>query len=96
MTTTNTTQPLTTGAFQKAVCGLYDQINNPRVKRGDGTVVIKESYFYTFGKTAQDWADKVKANCEANGLKVEVTAENHHADWPKSSYWFAIVKQVTE
>ena len=77
--------------FQKQVKARFDQINNPMVARKDGSVVVKESYFYTCGKTAEDWAQVVKERCEKAGLKVNVRGENHYADWPKSSYWWAVV-----
>jgi hypothetical protein len=78
--------------FQKSVMAQYDQINNPRTAKADGSVEVKESYFYTFGKSAEDWAEKVQAELRAAGIKCMVTAEDRFANWPKTSYWVAIVR----
>lgn len=91
MTTTKETR-----AFQNAVIGQFDQINNPRIKRGDGSVVIKESFYYRMGRSAESWAEQVKARLEAAGIKANVRGEEHDATYPKTAYWHAIVTPAAE
>ncbi|NLE58690.1 MAG: hypothetical protein GX616_10040 [Planctomycetes bacterium] len=57
----------------------------------DGAVEVRRSYFYTFGETAEDWAVKVAAELKAAGIAAQVDARNEFAQWPKQSYWCAIV-----
>lgn len=81
-------------SFKAQVMGQFDQINNPRVARKDGSVVIKESYFYTFGKTAEDWAERVRERLAAAGIQANVRAEDHPAR--DISYWWAIVTPAAQ
>ena len=64
------------------------------VCKADGSIEVKRGYFYTHGYSAEKWAEKVKTELESAGLKV--TPVNHRDDWrewPKDSYFVAIVKE---
>jgi len=56
-----------------------------------GDVEVRRSYFYTFGESAEGWAARVDAALQAAGIRARVTARDEFAQWPKQSYWCAIV-----
>lgn len=62
--------------------------------KSDGSVEVKRSYFYRHGMTAYKWAEKVQVELEKNGLKVNVSNEDRYNDWPKDSYFVAIVREA--
>ena len=72
----------------KAECG-----DIPITCRKDGSIVIKKSYFYRTG-TSQGWADEVAGYIKNAGLSAKVIGEDHWANWPKTSYFFAIVTEI--
>lgn len=62
--------------------------------RKDGTVLVRRSYFYTHGNTAEKWADKVSADLAAAGIAHNATGRDDYANWPKTSYFTAIISPV--
>lgn len=81
--------------FQKSVKNaLASQSNvNPDyvTARKDGTVIAKRGYFYTFGTTAESWAEKVAAEMTAAGVSAHVYGQDAWAAWPKTSYFVAVI-----
>lgn len=64
------------------------------VCRQDGSIEVKSHYFYRHGQDAQGWAEKVKNELEANGLKVNAKGRDDWAAWPKDSYFVAVIKEA--
>lgn len=63
----------------------------------DGTVVMKDSYFYRMGKTAGGWGAQVVEALGKAGVPCEVReVRDDYAYWPKVSYFVAIVGEPTE
>ncbi len=59
------------------------------VKR-NGTVDIRRGYFYTFGLTAERYAQHVMTHI---GYCAElVSCSTERRDWPADSYWSVIVR----
>lgn len=63
--------------------------------RRNGTCDVRKGYFYRIGD-ADDWAAEVRRRLTEAGLNVTVVGEDHYANWPKESYFKAIVTQVEE
>jgi hypothetical protein len=59
-----------------------------------GEVEVKRGYFYTFGNTAEKWADSVADSLKTVGIPAIVTHRNDFANWPKTSYFVAVVKEA--
>ena len=57
----------------------------------NGDIVVKKSYFYHIGTSADLWATRVECALAARGIRVKVTGEDHFAQWPKSSYFVATI-----
>lgn len=80
---------------QKTIRKLLDSSSslfaNKVTFKKDGRVEVRRSYFYTFGETAEDWAAKVQAEFKAAGITAYVESRDEFAQWPKQSYFCAIV-----
>ncbi len=84
-------------AFQNAVKSALNTTDaNAIICRKNGTVEVKRSYFYTFGDTAQKYADRVREALHRDGIPAHVAGEDRWAAWPKTSYFVAIVSPVYE
>lgn len=59
--------------------------------RKDGTVLVRRSYFYTHGRTAESWANEVSADLTAAGIAHSAKGRDDYANWPKTSYFTAII-----
>lgn len=56
----------------------------------DGTFTARRSFFYRFGKSAEDFRARVVADLETAGLGsrvVVVSVDEKEATWPATSYW---------
>ena len=58
-----------------------------KVKK-NGTIEVRQSYFYTHGRTAQKWANRIT---EYLTTPATVTGRDDWAAWPKTSYFVAII-----
>lgn len=86
-------------AFQNAVknsLAKADYTIDQVICRKNGNVEAKDSYFYTFGKTAEKYADQIRETLHRDGIPANVTSENRWAAWPKTSYFVAIISPVIE
>jgi len=63
---------------------------NIKVKR-DGTVEVRRGYFYRHGNTGQLWADEVTKKLST---LATIKGGDHWAEWPKPSYFYAIISEV--
>jgi len=70
---------------------------NPKFKR-DGTIELREGYFYPHGRTPETWAKKVLADLrEFANLEAEVVQTgDRYANWPKQSYFWVVVRVTGE
>ena len=59
----------------------------------DGALEIRRGYFYAFGMTAEAWAASVEQALRTADIPAIVTGRDDRADWPKTSYFTAIVKE---
>lgn len=57
-----------------------------------GRVYARRAYFYRMGATAEKFAAKVQA---ALGDGYTVYGEDHWAEWPKTSYFYAFITKAT-
>ncbi len=58
--------------------------------RKDGNVSFRFGYFYTFGKTAEDFADQIR-NAFPNHVEI-VKTQNAWNAWPRDSYFEVMCK----
>jgi hypothetical protein len=58
-----------------------------------GEIELKRGYFYTFRKTAEGWAASVEQALRMADIPGCVTFRDEWANWPKTSYFTAIVKE---
>ena len=64
------------------------------VCKKDGSVEVKRYYFYPHGLDADNWAAKVEEALKLAQVQVsQVTGRNDWNNWPKDSYFVAVVKQ---
>lgn len=59
------------------------------LRDGSGFISIRHGFFYTMGKTAQNWADEVMP--VMNELCNKVKAREVRQAWPKDSYWEVVL-----
>lgn len=60
------------------------------VCKKDGTVEVKDSYFYRHGRSAETWSERVM---EVLGDTAElVEARDDYKQWPGTSYFVAVVR----
>ena len=69
------------------------------ISKKDGTLCLRKGFFYTHGKDAEwtklasDWGQKI---IDALGNRIRlISCEEHWNEWPKDSYWEAIVEVLT-
>ncbi len=66
------------------------------VCKADGSVVVKRSYFYRHGWTAERFAEQVAAaiatDLGLNADQFSVEGTDQWAAWPKTSYFVATVR----
>jgi hypothetical protein len=63
--------------------------NHRVIAHKDGTIQIRDGYYYRMGKDSDKWAAQVaKALPEA----VVVDKGDHWANWPKESYFWVKIK----
>ena len=57
----------------------------------NGNIKAKRFYFYTFGNTAEKFADKIRNSLRECGIEIEIVdkSDNWNA-WPKNS-WFEVI-----
>lgn len=55
----------------------------------DGSLSCRLYYFYTHGRTAEKFAQKIKTFLTENGFNVTVESEDRWNAWPKDSYFLA-------
>jgi hypothetical protein len=60
----------------------------------DGSVEVKKSYFYTFGRDSETWAREVKDALDRENVDCKVGHENRWATWPKTSFFVAILTEA--
>lgn len=75
--------------FEEEVSSCYpDRI----IAKKDGTVAVRKTYFYRHGQTAQTWGQKVTVALGDKAHLIEIS--DNWKDWPKLSYFEAVVKQA--
>jgi hypothetical protein len=84
-------------AFQNAVkAALADadcQIDRV-ICRKNGNIEIKRSYFYRFDYSAARYAADAADVLESAGISARVSSEDRRAEWPKASYFVAVIMPV--
>ena len=72
-------------------------------KRKDGMIVVREGFFYRFGKDVSVLEKKVLTVCEKLGIKVTVMESGEHwaafrggASVANSSHWYVVIKEAEE
>lgn len=84
-------------AFQKEVKNILSYTTADAVIcRKDGTVEAKTSYFYRHGMTGEKYAEQVRDILHRSGIPARVVGEDRYANWPKTSYFVAIITPVYE
>jgi hypothetical protein len=73
-------------AKKLAATGLADSV---RVRTQDGAVLVRRSYFYRNGNSELAFAAAVAS---ALGDGFTVTGEDHFHNWPKVSFFQAVVR----
>lgn len=63
------------------------------VCKADGSAEVKKGYFYRCGMTATKWAAEVADALNGARLNVVATGRDDYADWPRTSYFVAIVRE---
>lgn len=63
------------------------------VAKKDGTFVVRHSYFYQHGMTAEKWGQRVMSALDSKAFAL-VAHQDAWAEWPKTSYFEAVVKPV--
>jgi hypothetical protein len=59
-----------------------------------GEVEVRRAYFYTSGNTAEKWADSVATALKTIDIAAKVTFRDDFANWPRTSYFTAIVREA--
>lgn len=82
--------------WQKQVKELYNpetgiESADKVVAKSDGTIEVKESYFY-HRVSASQWAAEIEAEMDNHGIAHgEVTSRDDYRTWPQTSYVVAII-----
>lgn len=81
--------------FAKAVIAVFKNKDYEMIARRNGTVEIRRGYFYRTWDP-DEWRKGIEDQLTAEGLNVTVTLRDHFANWPRPSYWTAVVAHVGE
>ena len=72
---------------QLADCTSIDRITC----KANGSVEARRSYFYRMGGTAEKFAANIAEIVAMCGFPVNVTSRDEWAQWPKTSYFCAVI-----
>lgn len=84
---------------QKIKNQLINALNNEGIypdgviAKKNGTFVVRKSYFYRHGMSAEKWGQRVMSGLDGNVFAL-VAHQDAWAEWPKTSYFEAVVKPV--
>jgi hypothetical protein len=78
-------------AIKNALKSQTDVIPDKVVCKANGTIEAHRTFFYRMGNSADGWAEKVAAALAAAGLHPQVHGHEEWNDWPKDSYFCAII-----
>lgn len=84
---------------QKIKNQLIECLNNESVypdgviAKKDRTFVVRKSYFYRHGMTAEKWGQRVMSALDSKVFAL-VAHQDNWAQWPKTSYFEAVIKPV--
>jgi len=85
-----------TTQFQKQVKQiLSERVSSDKIVcKIDGSLEVKKSYFYRHGYSAEQWAEKISLILEEALMRyIQVDSYDDWNDWPKDSYFVALVKE---
>jgi hypothetical protein len=77
--------------FQKAVLAAIRPLADVCSCRADGTVVLKRSYFYRHGASAEKMEMCVQAALAQMRVAATTTSEDRWRAWPATSFFVVIV-----
>ena len=67
-------------------------VSHDQLRMRAGKVEVRRAYFYTHGMTAEKFAAQVAQACKDCGISVSVEGRDDYANWPKTSYFTAVVE----
>lgn len=64
------------------------------VAHKNGTISMRQNYFYRHGRTPEKWAKQIKNALLVLGYSIKiVSAEDRYNSWPKDSYFKVVIAE---
>ena len=83
--------------FQKLVVNTLQSSTNigsdRTVCKEDGSVVVRRSFFYRHGNSAESFADRVREALTGAGVVAVVRGSESWNSWPHTSWFIATIKE---